>query len=229
MTTPRRRTRRDPSAPPRPASSPTPGSQADSGAGLDAQRATLTAEADRRDWTLEFVTDAGISGGTLNRPALTDALERLDRGDADVLLASKIDRVSRSVADFAGLLDRARRHGWQLVVLDVATEGPAGEFAANVVAAAAQYERSLASQRTREGLAARKAAGVRLGRPSSLSLHVVQRIVGERATGRGLRVIAEGLTQDGVPTARGGATWSTSTVQGVLASQHAARITAPAV
>jgi len=197
------------------------GQQADSGAGLDAQRIAVVAEAERRGWTLEIVTDAGLSGATMARPALADALARLDRGEADVLLASKIDRVSRSVADFAALLERARRNGWRLVVLDVATEGPAGEFAAHVVSAAAQYERSLASQRTREGLAARRAAGVRLGRPSVLPREVLARIIAERSGGASFRAIASGLTTDGIPTARGGTTWHPSAVRAALHSQDA--------
>ena len=226
--------------------------QADSGAGLDAQRMAITAEADRQGWAVEFVTDAGLSGATLARPALTDALDRLDRGDADALVAAKLDRVSRSVADFAGLLDRAQRKGWRLVLLDtgVDTSTASGELVSNMLASAAQYERRLISQRTRDGLAAKRAQGVRLGGPSVLPTAVVQRIVTERAKGRGLRVIAEALTADGVPTgrecraltegmtkadaattlatARGTATWSTSSVQAVLAGQDAANLTATA-
>ncbi len=226
MTGPRKRGLRDPSTPLRVLgyTRVSTEQQADSRAGLDAQRTIVMAEAQRRGWSLELVTDAGLSGSTLNRPALAGALERLDRGEADVLLASKIDRVSRSVADFAGLLDRARRKGWKLIVLDVATEGPAGEFAGNVVAAAAQYERALASQRTKEGLAARRAAGVRLGRPSTVPGEVVARIVRERGAGRSLRLIAEGLTLDSVGTARGGAKWSISSVQSVLAGQDASAV-----
>ena len=91
-----------------------------------------------------------------------------------------------------------------------------------------QYERRLIGQRTREGLAAKRATGVRLGRPSVLADDVVRRILAERADGRKLREIAEGLTADGVPTARGGMSWSTSTVQAVLKGQDAARITAGA-
>lgn len=200
--------------------------QADSGAGLDAQRASITAEADRQGWSVKFVTDAGLSGATLARPSLVDALDRLDRGDADALVAAKLDRVSRSVSDFAGLLDRAQRNGWRLVLLDtgVDTSTASGELVSNMLASAAQYERRLISQRTRDGLAAKRAQGVRLGRPSVLPAGVVMRIVAERAQGRGLRVIAEGLTADAVATARGGAAWSTSSVQAVLAGQDAGRL-----
>ena len=206
------------------------GQQVESGAGLDAQRAALEAEAQRRGWTLEIATDAGLTGKNMRRPALADALDRLDRGEVDVLVSAKLDRVSRSVADFARLLERANSRGWRLVLLDlgVDTSTPAGEFVANTIANSAQYEGRLIGQRTREGLAAKRAAGVRLGRPSVLPREVVERIVLERGTGATLRAITEGLTAEGVRTARGGTSWSTSSVQAVLAGQDAARLAAGA-
>ena len=206
------------------------GQQVESGAGLDAQRAALEAEAQRRGWTLEIATDAGLTGKNMRRPALADALDRLDRGEVDVLVSAKLDRVSRSVADFARLLERANSRGWRLVLLDlgVDTSTPAGEFVANTIANSAQYEGRLIGQRTREGLAAKRAAGVRLGRPPVLPREVVERIVRERGTGATLRSIAEGFTADGVRTARGGTSWSTSSVQAVLAGQDAARLAAGA-
>jgi DNA invertase Pin-like site-specific DNA recombinase len=199
--------------------------QVDSGAGFDAQRAALESEAARQGWTLEIVADAGLSGATMRRPALTEALARLDRGDADVLIAAKLDRVSRSVKDFAALLERAQRKRWRIVLLDLGdTSSASGEMVANMIASAAQYERRLIGQRTREGLAAKRAAGVRLGRPAVLGREVVERIVRERQGGATLRAIAEGLTTDRVRTARGGDQWSTSSVQAVLAGQDAARL-----
>lgn len=230
MTTPRRRSSRPADAPLRAIGyrRVSTGEQVESGAGLDAQLVALKAESARQGFVLEVVTDAGLSAATLDRPALAEALARLDRGDAEVLIASKLDRVSRSVRDFAGLLERAQRHGWRLVLLDLGdTSTPAGEMTANIIASAAQYERRLIGQRTREGLAAKRAAGVRLGRPSVLPAEVVRRVVDERAGGAILREIAAGLTADGVPTARGGAVWSTSSVQAVLAGQDAALLNGP--
>lgn len=200
--------------------------QANDGASLDAQRAALLAEARRRGWDVELAADEGYSAKDLNRPGLRDALERLDRGEADTLIAIRLDRVSRSVADFAGLLSRAKRKRWRLVLLspNLDTEDAAGKFTAHVLAAAAEYERDLIGARTREGMAQRRAEGVHVGRPRSLPEGVVARIVHERASGATLRAIAEGLTADRVPTARGGATWATSTVQGVLASGTAMKL-----
>jgi len=194
--------------------------QAESGAGLDAQAAAITTEAERRGWELVTIaTDAGASGKTLNkRPALADALTALDRGEADVLVAAKLDRLSRSVLDFAELMARADRHGWRLVVLDVAvdTTTPSGELMATVVAAFAQYERRLIGQRTRAALAAKRAAGVRLGRPRTLDPAVRDRIHNMRAEGHSTHAIASTLNFDAVPTAHGGRRWYASTVCHVL-------------
>jgi DNA invertase Pin-like site-specific DNA recombinase len=164
----------------------------------------------------------------LERPGLAAALDRLDCGEADTLLAVRVDRLSRSVADFAGLMARAERRRWSVVALDlgVDTTTPAGDLMANVLASVAQYERKVIGQRTREGMAQRKAEGIHVGRPRVLPVDLVARIVRERAAGATLRAIAEGLTAEGITTARGRATWSTSTVQGVLASTTAQQLAA---
>jgi DNA invertase Pin-like site-specific DNA recombinase len=200
--------------------------QAESGAGLDAQVSAMQAECVRRGWDLVRVAiDAGASGKSLNgRHELAKALDALDAGRADVLLAAKLDRVSRSVLDFAALMARADRRGWRIVVLDVNvdTTTATGELMTNVVAAFAQYERRLIGQRTRDALAAKKAAGVVLGRPRTLDPALRERIIAERDAGRSLREIAEVLTAEGVPTAQGGQRWYASTVRHVALSAQTA-------
>ena len=196
--------------------------QVENGASLDAQRATLVAEAAKRGWAVELVADEGFSAKSLKRPGLQGALERLDSGQADYLLAVRLDRVSRSVSDFAGLLDRAVKKGWGLTLLspNIDTSDPAGRFTANVLASAAQYERELIGVRTREGMAQRRSEGVRLGRPRSMSTEIVERIRDARTQGHSLRRIAGDLTADGVPTAQGGSRWYASTVKAVLDSTN---------
>ncbi|MGA2502247.1 MAG: recombinase family protein, partial [Tepidisphaeraceae bacterium] len=145
--------------------------QADSGAGLAAQRSAIEAEADRRGWlAVEYVEDPAWSGRDLDRPAMQRALAMLAAGEADCLVAAKVDRLSRSVRDYAGLLDLAHREGWTLITLDlgVDTSTPLGEAMANVSATFAQLERRMIGQRTREALAAKRAAGVRIGRHVTL-------------------------------------------------------------
>jgi DNA invertase Pin-like site-specific DNA recombinase len=210
--------------------------QTQSGAGLDAQRATITAAATARGWELVAEhTDAGVSGGIAphRRPALADALEMLDRGDADVLVVAKSDRLARSVVGLVDLLDRAERADWSLVVLDtdVDTSTASGRLVASVIGCVAEWERGIIRERTRDALAARKAAGMRLGRPVELADDTRQRIAAMHADGMSLRTIAATLTAEGVPTSRGGL-WHASTVRSVLAgldldaAAHAAAMTA---
>ncbi len=195
--------------------------QAVSGLGLDDQRAVISAEAARRGWDdIEFLADEGFSAKNLSRPAIATALDMLGKGQASVLVVSKLDRLSRSLLDFATLMDRAKREGWELVVLDLAidTTTPSGSLMANVMAAFAEYERQLIGSRTSAALQQLKAQGKRLGRPRTLPAEVTARVVSARDEGQTLAAIAEALNRDGVATARGGARWYPSTVKAVLTS-----------
>ena len=200
--------------------------QGQSGAGLAAQRAAILAEAKRRGWRLvEVVEDVGYSGKGRKRPGIETALEALRQKRADTLVVTKFDRLSRSMLDFSRLMDRASRQNWALVALDLAldTSTPAGDMMANVLATFAQFERRLIAQRTRDALAVKRAQGVRLGRDRAISPDVAERIRAERASGMTLQAIADGLDQDGVPTARGGKHWYTSTVRAVVGQEVAYR------
>jgi DNA invertase Pin-like site-specific DNA recombinase len=195
--------------------------QGDSGLGLDAQGAAIDAELAHRGWA-PAGTHIDIASGksTKGRPELLAALDALDRGEADVLVVAKLDRLARSVLDFANIMARAARAGWAIVCIDVNvdTSTASGEMMANVVAAFAQYERRLISDRTRAAMAAKRASGARLGRPVTLPANVRARIVREHRKGLSLRTIAAGLIADEIPTAQGGAKWHASTVKAVLAS-----------
>lgn len=193
--------------------------QANSGAGLAAQRAAIERACTDRGWPLlDVLVDAGVSGKTQARPGLDAALSLLETRAASVLVVAKLDRLSRSMRDLVNLLDRARASTWQLLALDVGldTTSPHGEFHAHLIAAVAQLERRLISERTREALAAKAAQGVIIGRPSMVSPHVVRRIVTERAAGRTLQAIADTLNTDGIATTRGAPTWERSTVHRIL-------------
>lgn len=87
--------------------------------------------------------------------------------------------------DFASLMARSQDEGWSLVALDlgVDTSTPAGEFMASVMASAAQWERRIIGQRSRDALAAKRAQGVQLGRRPSISLEVAAKIHALRAQG----------------------------------------------
>jgi DNA invertase Pin-like site-specific DNA recombinase len=195
--------------------------QADSRAGLEAQRSAILRECKRRGWRLvEVVEDAGHSAKDLRRPGIKAALEVLERGDARALVVAKLDRLSRSMLDFTVVMARAQKQGWAVVALDCAvdTTTPAGEAMANVLAVFAQFERRLISQRTREALAVKRAQGIRLGRPRTMPESVRRRIQRERASGKSLSGIAAALNESGVPTAHGGARWHASTVRKALST-----------
>lgn len=197
--------------------------QADSGLGLEAQRRAITREAKSRGWQeadIEWVEDAGFSAKSLKRPGLALALDALKRGDASILVVAKTDRLSRSLLDFAGILQRAQRQGWALLALDSPADltTAQGEAMASVMAVFAQLERRLIGERTSAAMAAAKDRGVKLGRPRLLSDQTVERMRAERDGGMTFRAIAAGLNDDGVPTAQGG-TWHPATVRKALASR----------
>lgn len=185
------------------------------------QQETLAAIVEQRGWThVAHVTDPGLSGRKLaNRKGLTEALDRLDRGEADVLVAAKVDRVSRSTEDFARLLNRAEKNGWAVVVLDcdVDTTTAAGRLVVNVVSAAAEFESRRIGERVRTVHAARRAQGERAGQAPLLPESIRQRIAHEHHEGRSLNAIARQLNAEGVATAMGG-TWHASTVAHVVRS-----------
>jgi DNA invertase Pin-like site-specific DNA recombinase len=196
--------------------------QKDSGAGIEAQRAAIMAEAGRRGWTeVEFIDDAGLSGRSMNRPGLRDALERLKRGEASVLIVSKMDRLSRSLLDFAGIMQRAQKEGWALIALDSPADltTPSGEAMASVMAVFAQLERRLIGERTKAALAQRKAEGVVLGRRRQLEPAIANLILSAHSDGESLAAIARRLNEEGQPTAHGGALWHPSTVRAVVKSR----------
>src|SRR3954447_17388289 len=195
--------------------------QADSRAGIEAQRAAILAEAQRRGWSeasVEWIEDAGYSGKDTRRPGLRLALEVLNRGEATGLVVAKMDRLSRSLLDFTTIMATAQREGWALIALDspADTSSTTGEAMASILATFSQLERRLIGQRTREALAVKRAAGVRLGRPATLPDQIADRIASERAAGRSLRAIAAGLNDDRVATAQGGRAWHASTVRALL-------------
>jgi DNA invertase Pin-like site-specific DNA recombinase len=191
--------------------------QGQSGAGLAAQRAAILTEAERRGWAVKVIEDSGFSGKDLKRPGILAALDAMKHHKAKALVVAKLDRLSRSMLDFAAIMDRATRESWALVALDVGvdTSTASGEMVANVLATFAQFERRLISQRTRDALAVKRAEGTRLGRDRAIPSEVAHRIREQRSAGMTLQAIADGLNLDGIPTARGGRRWYTSTVRSV--------------
>lgn len=131
--------------------------QAEEGFGLDAQVGALVA------WGVEaedVAVEEGVSAKDVRgRPVLEAVLAGL--GPGDVLAVTKLDRLTRSLVDFAGIVADAQARGWRLVVLDGSFDlgSPAGRAMAGMMAVFAQFERELIGARTAEGIAERRAAG----------------------------------------------------------------------
>lgn len=191
--------------------------QGESGAGMDAQRSAIHAEVSRRGWDLQDMYGDIASGKSLRkRDHLGRALRVLSEGGADVLVVAKLDRLSRSVLDFANLMEKAGKERWSLVVLDlgVDTTTPNGELIANIMIALAQWERRIIGERTKAALRAVQARGTRVGRKSNISPEARLLVASLRAAGHGYHAIAKILNEQGLPTAQGGK-WHASTVRHV--------------
>ena len=130
--------------------------------GVDAQRAAISKVVQVDEWFEERASGKSLDG----RPVLVNLLDRVCDEKA-TLVVGKLDRLGRSVVDVLNVFERLQECGASIKVLDMGidTSTPAGEMMLTVLAAFAQFERRMISQRTKDGLAAAKAKGVKLGRP----------------------------------------------------------------
>ena len=190
--------------------------QADSGLGLEAQREAIERACEARRWELVDIYTDAESARSLRRPRLRLALGDLAAGVGDALMVAKMDRCTRSLKDWCELAERSQRERWALIALDSPADPttPHGEAMVAVQVVFSQLERRLIGQRTREALAIKRAAGVKLGRPPAVPVEVRERIKRERdEDGRSWSEIARRLTVEGIATAHGAAKWSHVTVR----------------
>lgn len=189
--------------------------QGDSGLGLAAQKQVIQAEVLRRGWTFDTMYGDVASGKSLRgRSDFGLALRELAAGHADVLVVAKLDRLSRSVSDFAAILAQSQGEGWALDICDlgVDTTTPSGKMVAQIMMVLAEWEREMIGDRTRAALRAARDRGTRLGRPSHVTADTVRLIRVLRDSGRSWAAIAEALTHEGIPTAQGGR-WHAATIR----------------
>lgn len=205
--------------------------QASDGYGLAAQRSAIEKECERRDWELmEIFSDEGLSGKNLDRPALKEALAFVASGEATGLAVSKLDRLSRSVADFAALLAWFTDSERTLVALDLGidTSTPGGRLVANVFASVGEWEAEVIAQRTKDGLQAARDAGRPISGPAVADHpELAARIKSMRSKGLTLRQISDDLNAEGVPTLRGGTAWRPSSIQSIVGSRRRPRTRKP--
>lgn len=190
--------------------------QATSGLGLDGQRETIQRYADAHGWDVVWYVDEGLSAKSMDRPQLQAALARLHvipkRRDVDGIVVAKLDRLSRSVHDFSGILKLSSARKWAVVAIDlgVDTSTPTGKLVANVMMSVAEWEREVIGERTSAAMQAAKRQGRHMGRESTLPQSTGDRLLALRSTNT-LALTADALNAEGIPTATG-ALWSANTV-----------------
>ncbi len=196
--------------------------QGRSGLGLEAQETYIQQYLVKLNEDYEVIdsfqdVESGKNG---DRPELQKALKLVEESKATLLVA-KLDRLSRSVAFIANLMENKK------VRFRVATMADADEFRLHIYAALAQQERKFISERTKAALARAKARGVKLGGARSEAetrheavramanqnaLRVSKFITDYRKAGKTYKYIADHLNELSVPTARG-AKWYDTTVR----------------
>lgn len=137
---------------------------------LDAQReacAAYIASQKHEGWVLlpEYYDDGGISGGTMERPALQRLLCDIDEGLVDQIIIYKIDRLTRSLSDFAKLVDQldAAEASFVSVTQSFNTSTSMGRLTLNVLLSFAQFEREVTAERIRDKISASKKKGLWMG------------------------------------------------------------------
>jgi site-specific DNA recombinase len=113
----------------------------------------------------QFYDDPAYSGGNLDRPALQQLLKDIDAGKVDVIVVYKIDRLTRSLADFAKLVEAfdAKSISFVAVTQQFNTTTSMGRLTLNILLSFAQFERELSSERVRDKVAASRRKGKWMG------------------------------------------------------------------
>jgi len=139
---------------------------------LDAQREACAAyvmSQTHEGWeaVAERYDDGGWSGGNMERPALRQLLEDVKAGKIDIIVVYKVDRLTRSLADFAKIVEILDAHGASFVSVTQAfnTTNSMGRLTLNVLLSFAQFEREVTAERIRDKVAASKAKGMWMGGP----------------------------------------------------------------
>ena len=132
----------------------------------DASQAYIRSQA-HAGWTLlrGKYDDGGFSGGNTDRPALQRLLEDVRAGKIDVIVVYKVDRLTRSLADFAKLVELFDKHNVSFVSVtqQFNTTTSMGRLTLNVLLSFAQFEREVTSERIRDKIAASKRKGLWVG------------------------------------------------------------------
>ncbi len=149
---------------------------------LDAQREACAAyvlSQKHAGWAAlpDLYDDGGLSGGTMERPALLRLLTDIKSGKVQIVVVYKVDRLTRSLADFAKIVDVLDAHGVSFVSVtqQFNTTTSMGRLTLNMLLSFAQFEREIAGERIRDKIAASKAKGMWMGGNVPLGYDVRER------------------------------------------------------
>lgn len=149
---------------------------------LDAQREACAAyilSQASEDWEAvpQLYDDGGWSGGTMNRPAITQLLEDVKAGKVDIIVVYKVDRLTRSLADFAKIVEILDENEASFVSVTQSfnTTTSMGRLTLNVLLSFAQFEREVTGERIRDKVAASKKKGMWMGGGVPFGYEVVER------------------------------------------------------
>jgi site-specific DNA recombinase len=125
----------------------------------------------------DMYDDGGLSGGTMERPALKRLLEDIQAGKVQIVVVYKVDRLTRSLADFAKIVDIFDAHNASFVSVtqQFNTTTSMGRLTLNMLLSFAQFEREIAGERIRDKIAASKAKGMWMGDNVPLGYDVRER------------------------------------------------------
>ena len=121
--------------------------------------------------------DGGFSGGAMKRPALEELLEAIEQGKVDIIVVYKVDRLTRSLADFVKIVELLDGKGVSFVSVtqQFNTTSSMGRLTLNVLLSFAQFEREVTAERIRDKIAASKKKGIWMGGPLPLGYDVEDR------------------------------------------------------
>lgn len=207
--------------------------QGQSGLGLEAQEQAISMflSSQPEHKIIAEITEVETGTSKRQRPELLKALEMCKQYKAKLIIA-KLDRLARNVAFVANLMESKV----DFIALDIPNANP---FTIHILAAVAEHEAKLISQRTKAALAAAKSNGVKLGSPQNLTKEVRDKgrsianeksknrateraskiapsILKMRLEGYTLRGVAAKLNEDKIPTVSGIGSWNASTVRRVI-------------
>lgn len=166
----------------------------------DACRSYIMSQAFNNWEYFKTYTDGGISGGTMERPALKQMLEDIRRGLIQTVVVYKVDRLSRSIMDFHNMMKEFDKYGCSFVSITQAfdTSTSMGKLTLNMLLSFAQFEREVSSERVRDKIRASKAKGLWTGGVPKLGYDIKdKKLVINPVEAEQVRSIFEGYLQCG--------------------------------